>query len=167
MTTGPLPIAEINSMDRPAFVARFGGVYERSPWVAEEAWQARPFADRRALERALEQAVLDAGRVRQLELLRMHPPLGTRLKLSGYSRAEQAGAGLLEANAAGRAELARLNGDYERKFGFPFILAVRNADLRSILGSCRARISADPAWEFDESLRQVFRIAGFRLADLV
>lgn len=167
MTTEPPSIAQLNSMDRATFVARFGGVYERSSWVAEQAWQARPFADRNALERAMQKAVMETGQARQLELLRLHPPLGTRLKLSGHSRAEQAGSGLLEATAAERAELERLNRDYERKFGFPFIFAVRNASLRSILDSCRIRINADAKPEFDESLRQVFKIAAFRLADLL
>jgi len=166
MTAAPLSIAQLNSMDRATFVARFGGVYERSPWVAEQAWHAQPFADREALERAMQGVVLEAGQARQLELLRMHPPLGTRLKLSDYSRTEQADAGLLEATAAERRELETLNRDYERKFGFPFILAVRNVSLSSILNSCRTRINADVKSEFDESLRQVFRIAGFRLADL-
>ncbi len=165
MTTVPLSVAELNAMDRATFVARLGGVYEHSPWVAELALQARPFADPQALERAMQEAVLGAGLARQLELLRMHPPLGTRLKLSGYSRVEQASAGLLEASAAERAELEGLNRDYERKFGFPFIFAVRNAGLRLILDSCRTRIGADTKSEFDESLRQVFRIAAFRLAD--
>jgi len=165
MTMEPLSIAQLNSMDRATFVARFGGVYERSPWVAGQAWQARPFADRKALERAMQEAVLEAGQARQLELLRLHPPLGTRLKLSGYSCAEQTGAGLPEATVAERAELERLNRDYERKFGFPFIFAVRNAGLHSILESCRIRMNAGAKAEFDESLRQVFRIAAFRLAD--
>jgi 2-oxo-4-hydroxy-4-carboxy-5-ureidoimidazoline decarboxylase len=167
MTTAPLSIAELNAMDRAAFVARLGGVYERSPWVAEQAWTARPFADRNALGRAMQEAVLEAGQARQLELLRMHPPLGTRLELSGYSRAEQAGAGLLEVTAAERAELEKLNRDYEDKFGFPFIFAVRNASLRLILDNCRSRIDADAMGEFDVSLRQVFRIAAFRLTDLL
>jgi len=167
MTTEPLSIAQLNSMDRPTFVARFGSVFERSPWVAEQAWQARPFKEHEALERAMQKAVLEAGQARQLKLLRMHPPLGTRLRLSGYSRLEQAGAGLLEASSAERAELEKLNRDYELKFGFPFIFAVRDASLRSILESCRTRIHADAKSELDESLRQVFRIAGFRLADLL
>jgi len=167
MTTERLSIAQLNSMDRATFVGRFGGVYEDSPWVAEQAWAARPFADRSALERAMQEAVLEAGLAQRLELLRMHPSLGTRLKLSGYSRAEQAGAGLLEATAAEGAELDRLNRDYEDKFGFPFIFAVRNASLRSILDNCHTRIDADGSEELDESLRQVFRIAAFRLADLL
>lgn len=163
----PLSIAAINAMDRAAFVARFGGVYERSPWVAEQAWGARPFADRMALEQAMQEAVRTSGRQRQLELIALHPRLGTRLKLSGYSREEQSGAGLLNAAPEELEELARLNAAYEARFGFPFILAVRSASVRQILDSCRARIDHAAASEFDESLRQVFRIAHFRLSDLV
>lgn len=163
----PLPIAAVNALDEPEFVARFGGIYERSPWVAAAAWRARPFADRDALERAFRQAVLDAGRERQLELLRQHPRLGTRLALSGYSRSEQTGAGLGELTDAERAELETLNDRYERRFGYPFIHAVRHASLRAILDSCRSRIDAAPEAEFEASLRQVLRIAGFRLADQV
>jgi 2-oxo-4-hydroxy-4-carboxy-5-ureidoimidazoline decarboxylase len=166
MTAVATPIEEANSLDRAAFVARFGGIYEQSPWVAEAAWERRPFADRSAFERAMQETVRQAGRPRQLELLRAHPRLGARLALSGFSQAEQAGVGLGELTAAERAELEALNESYERKFGFPFIFAVRNASLRAILESCRNRIGADAAVEFDESLRQVYRIAAFRLADL-
>lgn len=166
MRPGRLSIAELNLLDRGAFVARFGAVYEHSPWVAEQAWTARPFADRDALAQAMQQAVLRAVPERQLELLRAHPKLGTRLALSGFSRSEQSGAGIAAASAAERAELERLNAEYERRFGFPFILAVKDATVPEILASCRRRVAAAPQAEFDESLRQVFRIAGFRLADL-
>lgn len=166
MTSVARLIEKANSLDRAAFVERFGGIYEQSPWVAEQAWERRPFADRSALEHAMQDAVRQAERPRQLELLRAHPRLGARLGLSGHSQVEQAGAGLGELTAAERAELEALNDSYERKFGFPFIFAVRNASLRTILESCRSRIGADAAAEFDESLRQVFRIAAFRLADL-
>src|SRR5262245_5196437 len=167
MSARPLTLAEVNSMGRAEFVGRFGAIYEKSPWVAETAWNARPFADRDALETALAQVVRNASHAQQLELLHLHPRLGTRLALAGYSRSEQAGAGLLEASAAERTELEQLNNVYESKFGFPFILAVRNANSRSILDSCRTRINHDTKSEFDESLRQVFRIAHFRLSDLL
>ena len=162
-----LTIAAVNAMERADFVSRFGAIYEKSPWVAEGAWKQRPFADCTALENALAEVVRQASHAQQLELLHHHPRLGTRLALSGYSRSEQAGAGLLDASAAERAELAQLNGAYEAKFGFPFILAVRNASSRSILDSCRMRINHDEKSEFDESLRQVFKIARFRLSDLM
>ena len=166
MSAVPLTIAEINALDLAAFVARFGGIYEHSPWVAEKAWQARPFADREALERAMWHVVRQADREQQLGLLREHPPLGTRLALSDYSRQEQSRAGLADLSALERSELEELNRTYEQKFGFPYIYAVRNANLRAILESCRNRIGADAETELAESLRQVSRIAGFRLADL-
>ena len=167
MTRERFSITTVNKLDRAAFVARFGGVYERSPWVAEGAWDSLPFVDRNALERAMQEVVLASGRARQLELLRAHPALGTRKPLSDYSRREQAGAGLMGADDVERRELQGLNRLYEVKFGFPFILAVRDANLDTILDSCRTRLNHEFDSEFDESLRQVFRIASFRLADLV
>ena len=162
-----LTIADVNSLGRAEFVSRFGAIYEKSPWVAEGARNARPFSDATALETALADVVRHASHAQQLELLQKHPRLGTRLALSGYSRSEQAGAGLLDASAAERAELEQLNNAYEAKFGFPFILAVRNANSGSILDSCRTRINHDEKAEFDESLRQVFKIAHFRLSDML
>lgn len=167
MTGSGLSIKALNELDRARFILCFSGIYERSSWVAEGAWTRRPFADRSALERAMQEVVLAAGRERQLELLRMHPALGTRKQLSGYSRSEQAGAGLLGAGARERRKLESLNRKYVTKFGFPFILAVRGATLDTILDSCRTRLNHDFDAEFDESLRQVFRIAGFRLDGLL
>jgi 2-oxo-4-hydroxy-4-carboxy-5-ureidoimidazoline decarboxylase len=162
-----MSIAQVNGLDRAAFVGRFAAVYERSPWVAEGAWNARPFADRAALEQAMRDVVLGAGHDLQLALLRAHPRLGQRLELSGSSRAEQAAAGIGSASLAEREKLAFLNRAYEQKFGFPFILAVRNANVATILESCRTRTAHEASVEFAEALRQVFRIAQFRLSDLV
>jgi 2-oxo-4-hydroxy-4-carboxy-5-ureidoimidazoline decarboxylase len=167
MTVPRLSIAQVNAMDRTTFVAHFGGVYERSPWVAEAAWSARPFADRAALERALQDVVAGSGDARQLELLRLHPRLGTRQPLSGYSRSEQTGAGLLAEQSVERERIERLNREYEDKFGFPFIIAVRGASLAAILDSCATRMNHEVPAEFAESLRQVHAIARFRLNDLV
>src|SRR6202008_1377561 len=132
MNAPPLPLERVNAMDRAAFVAAFGAVYEHSPWVAEAAWALRPFADRAALERAMRETVERAGRDRQLELLRRHPALGTRGKLGESSRSEQAGAGITGADHATLAELADLNREYERRFGHPFILAARGATVAGI-----------------------------------
>jgi 2-oxo-4-hydroxy-4-carboxy-5-ureidoimidazoline decarboxylase len=163
----PMSIASVNALERADFVARFGAVYEHSPWVAQEAADARPFANRGELERAMRDVVLSASPERQLTLLRAHPRLGTRLELTGYSRAEQSGAGIGGASESDRETIARLNRAYEDKFGFPFILAVRGATVPVILESCRTRVEHDAAAEFDEALRQVLRIAHFRLTDLV
>jgi len=163
----PMTIAEVNALDRADFVARFGAVYEHSPWIAAAASEARPFASRAELEQAMRDVVLSESRDRQLALLREHPRLGTRAELTGYSRAEQSGAGIAAASDGDRETLVRLNREYEDKFGFPFILAVRGATVPVILESCRTRIGHEADAEFDEALRQVMRIAHFRIADLV
>jgi OHCU decarboxylase len=163
----PVAIATLNAASRRDFVGLLAGIYERSPWVAEQAWSARPFADRRALEGALAEVVRQAPRAEQLALLRRHPRLGSPARLSERSRAEQRGAGLPDLPAAERDALMALNDAYERRFGFPFIVAVKNLGARDIIASARARLENDPAAEFAESLEQVFRIAAFRLAAAV
>lgn len=157
----------LNVADLPEFIDRLAGIYEHSPWVAERAWNARPFADRAALEGALRDAVLSATRDEQLDLIRRHPRLGVRGPLTERSHSEQRGAGLNALAGDERAQLAALNERYERRFGFPFVVAVKGLGLREIVDNCRARLENDPASEHDESLRQIFRIAAFRLADAV
>ena len=157
--------SDINDMHRDAFVAVFGAVFEDSPWVAETAWQSRPFRSDKHVAEALCEVVRNAGRERQLALLRAHPELGVRKPLTGHSEREQRNAGL---NDGGQAELlAQLNRRYRDKFGFPFILAVKGLDPDKIIMRFRERLENSPADEFDECLGQVFRIAGYRLEDLL
>ena len=87
-------LADINAMARDAFIASFGDVAEHSPWVAEKAWEKRPFADREALIQAFEAALRQAPRDAKLALIRAHPDLATRARLTADSTSEQAGAGL-------------------------------------------------------------------------
>lgn len=166
MTTSTT-IAALNQADRAAFVSLLAGIYEHSPWVAERAWASRPFADRSALERALEGVVSSATHQEQLALIRAHPRLGANGPMAERSRAEQGGAGLRTLADEERRQLRALNDAYERRFGFPFIVAVKGLALRDIIASCRARLENDTAAEHAESLRQIFRIAAFRLADLL
>ena len=160
-------LSDINDMDRDTFVAAFGGVFEDSPWVAEETRQSRPFKNEAHLVETLCRTVENAGRERQLALLQAHPELGARKPLTGYSEREQANAGLAE-EEAGRTELlADLNRRYRDKFGFPFILAVKGLGPDEIIMRFRERLENNPEDEFSECLGQVFRIATFRLEDLL
>ncbi len=157
--------SNINDMHRDAFVAVFGAVFEDSPWVAETAWQSRPFRSDAHVAEALCEVVRNAGRERQLALLRAHPELGARKPLTGHSEREQRNAGL---NDGGQVELlAELNRRYRDKFGFPFILAVKGLDPDKIIMRFRERLENSLQVEFDECLGQVFRIAGYRLEDLL
>ena len=163
----PYRLSDINNMDRDTFVAVFGGVFEASPWVAEETWQSRPFKSAAHLVATLCKTVENVGRERQLALLQAHPELGARKPLTGYSEREQANAGLAQ-EETGRTELlADLNRRYRDKFGFPFILAVKGLNPDQIIMRFRERLENSPEDEFSECLGQVFRIAGFRLDDLL
>jgi len=84
-----MTLSELNAMDREAFVAAFGGIFEDASWVARRAWDSRPFASRKALHRAMTQQVESAAREEQLALLRAHPDLGARARMSAASTHEQ------------------------------------------------------------------------------
>jgi OHCU decarboxylase len=157
--------------DRDAFVARFGGVVEDSPWVAAAAWEARPFADVAALHAAFESALLGADDDRRRGVLLAHPELAVAggvdpATLSAESRGEQAGAGLDRLEAVRRDALARDLTAYRERFGFPFVACVRDHGGRELPELLRSRADADPAAELETALREVSAIARHRLEDL-
>ncbi|AMY09055.1 Uric acid degradation bifunctional protein PucL [Luteitalea pratensis] len=158
---------EINRLDLAGFVAAVGPVFEHSPWVAARAWPHRPFADLPAMYDAMTRQVLDASRDEQLALLRAHPDLGTRARMSVASEGEQAGAGLDRLTAVQYDRLRAANARYHDRFGFPFLFAVKGSTASDILAALEARV--DGAWdaEFETALEQVFRIARFRLQEIV
>jgi len=148
--------------DKAAFVARFGGVYEHSPWVAEACW---PPPDNLA---GAMRAVVDAApRGRKLALIRAHPELASRAKMADASVKEQAGAGLDQCSPAEFEAFQRLNAAYNARFGFPFIIAVKGLTRADILAAFEARLANDPETEFETAMAQIHRIAGYRLADLL
>ena len=160
---------ELNRAPREAFVARLGGIYEHSPWVAERAFAARPFATLDALHAAMQRAVAEASADEQLALLRAHPELAGRLaaaRLTEHSRREQAGAGLDRITAEERQRMQQLNERYREKFGFPFIVAVKGLDGAGILERMEARLSHTREAEIAAALDEVGRIARFRLEAL-
>jgi len=166
-----MTLAELNALPAAAFVAALRGVFEHSPWVAERALAARPFASVDALHAAMVAAVAAAGEAMQLALLRAHPELAGRAmvrnELTADSSQEQAGAGLTHCSPDEYARLQELNTRYNAKFGFPFIVAVKGLDRAGILQRFAARVTNDPDAEFREALAQVARIARFRLDALL
>jgi 2-oxo-4-hydroxy-4-carboxy-5-ureidoimidazoline decarboxylase len=158
-------------MPAAEFRAAFGGVFEHSPWIAERAFAARPFASVDALHAAMADAVKTAGQEAQLALLRAHPELAGKEAqagtMTGDSTFEQGGAGL---NALSREEMARIsdfNRRYREKFGFPFIIAVRQNTKASIFSEFERRLAQDRDAELAASLGQVFVITRLRLDGLV
>jgi OHCU decarboxylase len=164
-----MTLAELNAMDRAAFVATLGGVFEHSRWVAERAFAARPFASVEALHRAMAGAMHAASAGEKLALIRGHPELAGRAMvrdaLTADSSAEQSGAGLTQCSPAEFARLTDLNARYNAKFGFPFILAVKGCDRAGVIAEFARRLERDADAEFAEALAQIARIARFRLAE--
>jgi 2-oxo-4-hydroxy-4-carboxy-5-ureidoimidazoline decarboxylase len=162
---------ELPLLERDRFIQLFGGVFEHAPWVADEAFDARPFHTIEALHEAMVEAMRRAPRERQLALIRAHPDLAGRAaiagELSAASSAEQAGAGLDQCTPAEFARFQKLNDRYKEKFRFPFILAVKGRSRAEILAAFEQRLDNPPEAEFDEALNQIARIARFRLEDLI
>jgi 2-oxo-4-hydroxy-4-carboxy-5-ureidoimidazoline decarboxylase len=162
-----MTIVEISAMPLAEFVAAVGWVFEASPWVAERSWASRPFADKGSLCRAMVKAVESASREEQLALLCAHPDLGARARMSPASVSEQSGAGLDHLTGDEYERLQTLNAQYRDRFGFPFLLAVKGSTKFDILNSLERRTASTPEDEFREALKQVYRIACFRLSDVV
>jgi 2-oxo-4-hydroxy-4-carboxy-5-ureidoimidazoline decarboxylase len=158
-----MTLTEVNGLDRDAFVEALGWIAEDSPWVAGRAWERRPFADVGRLHAAMVAAVTSATREEQLALLRAHPDLGTRLRMSDASTGEQAGAGLDRLPRHDVERLQQLNQSYREKFGFPFLFAVEGSTPQQILAALEHRLPRGAGEEFAEALRQVARIARVRL----
>ncbi|WP_206952105.1 2-oxo-4-hydroxy-4-carboxy-5-ureidoimidazoline decarboxylase [Trinickia acidisoli] len=164
-------LEQLNSMPLDAFAAALSGIFEHSPWVAEQAAQARPFATIDTLYATMRDIVAQAGDARQLALINAHPELAgkaaVRGELTAESTREQSGAGLAQCTQEEFDKLQRLNAAYREKFGFPFILAVRGHDRAGIIGNFEARVNNSRDEELRTSLEQIYRIARFRIDDLV
>ena len=167
-------VARPHQMDRATFVAKFGGIYEHSPWVAEaaHALELGPAHDSAAgLAHAMARAFRSGSAEARMQVLRAHPDLAGKLasakRLTPESTAEQSSAGLDALTDAERASFQRLNTDYVAKHGFPFIIAVRDNTKDSILAAFQTRIANDTATEFATACAQVERIGALRLAALL
>ena len=147
--------------------AYFADIAEHSPWVAQFAFRSAPFESREAMIAAFTMAVHHADPDDQLALLRAHPDLATRAKLTTDSTNEQKGAGLEALTSEEFAHFTALNTTYKEKNGFPFIFAVRGATKHQILAGFEARITNEKMAEFATALEQVCRIIRFRLEDRV
>ena len=159
-----------SEMERDAFVARFGGVFEHSAWIAERAHglELGPAHDTAlGLHNALSRVFRSASESERLGVLTAHPDLAGKLaaakRLTAESTAEQASAGLDALTDQERTRFTELNDAYVAKFGFPFIIAVRDHDKAGILAAFERRIDSDRDTEFAEACRQVERIALHRL----
>jgi OHCU decarboxylase len=154
--------------DQQAFIARFGGVFEHSPWVAERIWQRRPFASAAALHREMMHAVRNARPAEILALIRAHPELAGREAKEGGLTADSSGEqGRLGFTALSREEFAKMqdiNRAYREKFGFPCIVALRlHATRASVMAEMERRLGNNEETELRHALEQIGHITRGRL----
>ncbi|MBL8340288.1 MAG: 2-oxo-4-hydroxy-4-carboxy-5-ureidoimidazoline decarboxylase [Rubrivivax sp.] len=170
----PLTLEQLNAASLAEFTALLDGTYEHSPWIAEAASARRPFASLAALQLAMAQVLREAGKARQLALIRAHPELAGKAMVSrtltAESTNEQGKAGLTDCTPEEFAKIQQLNADYNARFGWPFILAVRGPrgtglDRHQIIQTFERRLAGHPDLEFAECLRNIHRIAQIRLND--
>jgi OHCU decarboxylase len=164
-------IEDLNGLDRVSFARTVGPAFEAAPWIAEAAWEDRPFDDVDDLYARMCDVVDHAPDDRLLELIAGHPDLAGRVAVAGgltpESTAEQASAGLDRLTEEELRRFTRLNGAYTARFGFPFVIAVREHTKESILAAFEERLRHTSEQERATALEQVKTIARHRLAAMV
>ena len=152
------------------FVSRYDGIYEHSPWVAEESFiAAASVEDIHELAAIFANCVDQADHERKLALIRAHPDLAgnaaIRGELTEESSAEQASAGIDQCTKAEYEQFHALNRQYKDKFGFPFVMAVRGSSRQEILAVFASRLNNDKQTEFETAINEIHKIARMRLQE--
>ena len=161
-------INKINKLSQSEFIKVFANIFENAGWIAEELYKQKPFEDFDELSSKMMNIFEISSKEKKLKILNDHPDLGNKAKISSLtpdSLKEQKNAGLDQCTKEEFNEFRKLNDAY-RKFGFPFILAVKGKDKIEILNNFRKRINSEPKIEFEEAVKQVKKIASLRLDNL-
>ena len=166
-----ISLSDLNTCSKDDFVASLANIFEHSPWIAERAAVARPFAGLNQLLAAMKGAVDHAPAELRLALIKAHPDLANKTQraagLTAESNAEQNSAGLDRLSEAEYQAFERVNNAYRAKFGFPYIVCVRRHTKDSILRDFERRLPNDVATETQKSIEEICRIAALRLDQLV
>lgn len=166
-----MTVEELGALDRVSFARAVGRVFEDAPWIAEGAWEARPFASLDELHARMCDVLDAAPDERRLQLIVGHPDLAGRAAVAGRltreSTSEQRSAGLDRLTEAELERFTRLNGAYTARFGFPFVIAVRDHTKESILAAFEERLGHGVAEERSAALEQIMVIARHRLDGMV
>tara|TARA_Y100000741_G_scaffold194699_1_gene148001 strand:+ start:1833 stop:2333 length:501 start_codon:yes stop_codon:yes gene_type:complete len=157
----------LNSLSENEFISIFGSVFEKSEWIANQAFRLKPFKDKEDLMNKMTNIYENSSTEKIVEIFNLHPKLAIEKKLTNFSSNEQAEAKLDKCTKEELLEFENLNLDYEKKFKFPFIIAVKGKDKNNILNNFRIRIQNDYHTEFNEAKSQVKKIALFRLNEIL
>jgi 2-oxo-4-hydroxy-4-carboxy-5-ureidoimidazoline decarboxylase len=158
--------SNLNNLNQGKFISLFGVIFEKTQWIAEKLFDLKPFNNKEDLINKMIKIYEASSKEEILNILRSHPKLAVEKKLTEHSNQEQSRANLKNCTQEEFNEFTKLNSEYEKKFGFPFIMAVKGKDKIDILNNFRQRINNNIEFEFEESKKQVKKIALFRLNEL-
>ena len=162
-------INKINKLPQSEFIKVFANIFENARWIAEELYKQKPFGDFNELSSKMMNIFEMSSKEEKLKILNDHPDLGNKTKISSLTQdslKEQKTVGLDQCTSEEFNEFKKLNDAY-KKFGFPFILAIKGKSKIEILNNFRKRINSESQIEFEEAINQVKKIASLRLKDLV
>ena len=162
-------INKINKLSQSEFIKVFANIFENSLWIAEELYKQKPFDSFEELSSKMFDIFENTNKKEQLIIINAHPDLANKTKMSALtsdSKKEQTHVGLDQCSEEEFKEFKKLNDKYKKKFGFPFIYAVKNKSKKEILSNFRQRISYDISVEFNEAIKQVKKIASLRLNEI-
>ncbi len=158
---------DLNSLSENEFISIFGSIFEKSDWIASEAFKLKPFKNPDVLIEIMMKIYESCSIEETVKIFNLHPKLAIEKNLTSFSTKEQAGAKLNKCSDEELAEFNQLNFDYQKKFKFPFIIAVKGKNKDDILNNFRLRIKNEYEIEFKEAKKQVMKIALFRLKEIL
>ena len=158
---------DLNSLSENEFIFKFGSIFEKSKWIANEAFKQKPFKNHQDLMDKMVNIYNSCSKEKILEILNLHPRLAIEKKLTNFSSKEQSNAQLDTCSKKELEEFEKLNLDYEKKFNFPFIISVKGKNKNEILENFRIRIKNEYEVEFNEAKIQVRKIATSRLNEIL
>ncbi|SVB64246.1 uncharacterized protein METZ01_LOCUS217100 [marine metagenome] len=160
-------IDKFNKLSKAEFISIFGNIFEKTEWIAERCYESKPYNNLDELVSKMMKIFENIEKERHLEILNSHPDLAVEKKLTKDSKNEQKNASLNQCTDEEFIEFKKLNEEYKKKFGFPFIIAVKGKNKEEILNSFRQRITNNINLEFEEAKKQVKKIASFRLGEII
>ena len=160
-------IDKFNKLSKAEFISIFRNIFEKTEWIAERCYESKPYNNLDELVSKMMKIFENIEKERHLEILNSHPDLAVEKKLTEDSKNEQKNASLNQCTDEEFVEFKKLNEKYKKKFGFPFIIAVKGKNKEEILNSFRQRITNNINLEFEEAKEQVKKIANLRLNEII
>ena len=162
-----ISLDKVNNLNKSDFISLFGNVFEKTEWIAKKVYEDNPFSDFQEFFSKMIEVYENSSKENHLKILNAHPELAIEKRLTDKSRKEQTGANLNNCSHEEYEEFKKLNLEYNNKFGFPFIIAVKGKNKNKILNNFRQRILNDMDSEFEEAKKQVKKIATFRINEII